>query len=70
MACDMFKPCKFPSLDSCERRFLWTHKEVDLAPHAVVGLVLKVGNTEKCLRAFGFDSLDPFSGSASRVHVS
>ena len=31
--------CKFPSLDSCKKRFLWTHKEVDLAPHPVVGLV-------------------------------
>ena len=31
MACDMPKPCKFPSLDSCQKRWLWTHKEVDLA---------------------------------------
>ena len=47
VACDMPEPCKFPSLDSCQKRFLWTHKEVDLAPHPVVGLVLQIGDTEK-----------------------
>ena len=47
MACDMPEPCKFPSLDSCQRRFLWTQEEVDLAPHAVVGLVLQVGDAKK-----------------------
>ena len=40
VACDMPEPCKFPSLDSCQMRFLLTHKEVDLTPHPVVGLVL------------------------------
>ena len=25
MACDMPDPCKLPSLDSCQKRFLWTH---------------------------------------------
>ena len=40
VACDMPERCKFPSLDSCQNRFLWTHKEVDLAPHPVVHLVL------------------------------
>ena len=47
MACYMPEPCKFPPLDSCQKRFLWTHKEVDLAPHPVVGLALQVGETEK-----------------------
>ena len=42
VACDMPQPCTFPSLDSCRKRFLWTHKEVGLAPHPVVGLVLQV----------------------------
>ena len=42
VACDMSKSCKFLSLDSCQERFLWTHKEVDLAPHPVVGLVFQV----------------------------
>ena len=41
------EPCRFPPLDSCQKRFLWNHKEVDLAPHPVVGLVLQVGVTEK-----------------------
>ena len=35
----MPEPCKFPSLDSCQKRFLWTHEEADRAPHPVVGLV-------------------------------
>ena len=38
VACDMPEPCKCPSLESCQRRFRWTHKGVDLAPHPVVGL--------------------------------
>ena len=42
VACDMLEPCKFPSFHSCQKRFLWTYKEVDLAPHPVVGLVLEV----------------------------
>ena len=46
MACDMPEPCKFPSFDSYHKRFLWTHKEVDLAPHPVIGLVLQVGDAE------------------------
>ena len=45
---------------SWQKRFLWIHKEVDLAPHPVVGLVLHVGDTEKFPHALGFESLDPF----------
>ena len=60
MAFDMPKPCKFPSLDSCQMRFLWTHKEADLALHPVFGLVLQVGDVEKFTQALGFESLDPF----------
>ena len=60
MAYDMPRPCKFPSLDSCQKRFPWTHKEVDLALHPVVGLVLQVGDMEKCPHAPGFESWDPF----------
>ena len=71
MACDMLEPCKFPSLDSCPKRFLWTHEEVDFAPHPVVGLVLQVGDVEKFPQALGFESLDPFfSETANRVRVS
>ena len=60
MACDMPEPRKFPSLDSCHKRFPWTHKEADLAPHPVVCLVLKVRDAEKFPQALGFESLDPF----------
>ena len=56
----MPKPCKFLSLDRCQTRFSWTHKEADLAPHPVVGLVLQVRDTEKFPRVLGFETLDPF----------
>ena len=71
MACDMSEPCKLPSLDSCQKSFMWTHKDVDIAPHPVVGLVLQVENAEKFPSALCFESLDPFFfESARRVHVS
>ena len=54
----MFEPCKFPSVDSCQKRLLWTHREVDLAPHPVVGLVLQEGDAEKFPHALGFAGLD------------
>ena len=47
MACDMPVLCELPSLDSCQKRFLWAHKEVSLGPHSVVDLVLQVGRTKK-----------------------
>ena len=59
-ACEMPKPCKFLTLNSCQKRFLWTHKEDDLAQQPVVGLVLQVGDTEKFPHVLGFKSLDPF----------
>ena len=67
----MPEPCKFPSLDRCQKRFLRTHKKVELAPHPAVGLVFQVGDADKFPKALGFGSLDPFfPESASRVHVS
>ena len=54
LACDIPKPCKFRSFDSCQKRFLWTHKEVDLVLHPVVGLLLQVGDAEKFAHALGF----------------
>ena len=66
MVCDMPEPCKFPSLNSCQKRFLWTHKEMYLVPHPVVGLVLQVGDTEKFPHALGFEGLDPFFFSVSQ----
>ena len=55
VACDMPEPLKF---DNYQKRFLWTHSEVDLVPHPVAGLVLEVGDAEKFPYAFGFESLD------------
>ena len=60
VAWDMPKPRKFLSLDSCQKRFLWTNKGVDLARHPVIGLVLQVGGAEKFPQAFDFESLNPF----------
>ena len=39
--CDMPEQCKLLSNNSCQKRFLWAHKEVDLALHPGVGLVLQ-----------------------------
>ena len=70
VACDMPEPCKFPPLDSCQKRFLRTHHDGNLAPHPVVGILIQVGVAEKFSQALGFESLDPFfSEPASRVHV-
>ena len=67
----MPESCKFPSLDSCQKRFLWTHKRTDLARHSVVGPVLQIGNVKKFPQPLGFESLDPFFPKpVSRVHVS
>ena len=55
----MPEACKFSSLDSCQKKLMWTHKEIDLAPHPVVGLVLQVGDVEKFPQTLGFESLDP-----------
>ena len=54
MACDMSEPCKFPSLDNLQQRFLWIPEEVDHAPHSVIGLVFQVGNAGKFPQALGF----------------
>ena len=50
VTCNMPGPCKFPSLDICQKKFLWTHKEVD----QIVSLVLQVGDTGEFLHALGF----------------
>ena len=39
---------------------MWTHKEVDLALHRVVGLVLQERGAEKFYQAPGFEGLTPF----------
>ena len=65
------EPCKVSSLDSRQKMFLRTHKEVALAPHLVFDLWPQVGDAEKFPQALGFESLKQFffSESASRVHV-
>ena len=50
-----------PSFDSCRERFLWAHKEADLAQHPVVDPMFQIGDVEKLLQAFGLDNLDFFS---------
>ena len=69
VACDMPEPCKFPSLGSCRKTFLSTQKEVYLAPHPVVGLVLQVGNVEKFFIHLIRKPGSFFSESASNVYV-
>ena len=60
MACDIPEPCEFPSIFSCQKRFLRTHEESDLAPHPVVGLALQVGDAEKLPQALGLEGPDPY----------
>ena len=60
VACDLPEPCKFPSLDSCQKSLPWTHKGVGLVSHPVVGFVLKVGDVEKFPQAPSFEGLDSF----------
>ena len=53
VACDLPEPGKLPSLDSCQKRFRWTHKGADLAPHP----------SRRCKevpQALGIEKLDPF----------
>ena len=57
MACDMPELCKFPSINSCQKRFLWIHMEVGLAPHPEIGLMLQVGDAEKFPQAIQFSSV-------------
>ena len=70
MVCDIPELCKFLSIDSCQKRFLWTHKGVDLFLHSVVGFVLQVGDMEKFPLALSFEAWILFSESARRVHAS
>ena len=59
VAYDTLERCEFPSPDSCQKRFLWTQKEVDLAPHPVVSPVLQAGDAEEFPQALRLESLDP-----------
>ena len=54
MARDVSEQCEFPSPNSCQKRFLWACKEVDLASHPAAGLVLHVGEAENFDWSAGF----------------
>ena len=60
--------CMIPSLDSCQKRFLWTPKEVDRTSHPVIVLELEVGDVEKFPQALGFKSLDPLFLENIKAH--
>ena len=66
VARNLIQPCKFLSIDSFQKRFLWTHEEVDLALHPDAGLMLQVGDAEKFPQMLGFESLDPFFWRVSK----
>ena len=70
MAYDTPNSCQLPSLDSCQKRFLWAHKDADLVQHPAIGLVHRVGDVEKFPQAIGLESLDPFqqAGSMSLIN--
>ena len=55
----MPEPCKFSSLNSCQKSFLQTPNEIDLAPQLVIGLVLQVGDAEKFPKVLAFKKMDP-----------
>ena len=69
VVCDMPEPCKFPSLDSCQKRFLRTHKEVDLALNPVVGPVLQAGDVKKFPHALAFESIHILKANAKHTQV-
>ena len=69
MACDTPELCKFPSLDIARKGFLWTYKEVDLAPHPVISLVFQVRGAEKFPHALDFEILYPFFQSQQAVSM-
>ena len=68
MTHDKPKPCEFPSLDSCQKGFLWVKKESNLGLHPVFGLVLPVREVGFS-QAFGLKTMDLFSESTNRVYV-
>ena len=70
VACDMPEPCKCPSLDSCQKRFLWAHREVDFAPYPVIDLVLQEGDASKFPQTLGFERLDPFLRVSKQIPCS
>ena len=61
VVCGMPLISKLPSLDCCQKKFLWARKEVDIAQYSIIGLVIQVEDAEKFPQAlFYCESLDPF----------
>ena len=56
MAPDMTESCDFPALDSCQKRFLWAQKEIDLALYPVTGLVPQVGDAHTLCQTKGTEA--------------
>ena len=52
VARDIPEPCKFPCLDSCQKKLPWRHKEVDLAQQLIVGFVEKLAQSVESLNPF------------------
>ena len=67
VACGTRKRCKFPSLDSCRRGSCGIPRKLILLRNQSL---VQAGDAEKFPQAQGFESLDPFSESAGRVHLS
>ena len=72
MARDLSKPFECPSLDSYQKKLRWYNKEVNSAPHRIVGLVFRAGDAGKFPQAFDLKILDLFlsqlAGSTSHSH--
>ena len=60
MACDMPEPCKFPSLDGCQKGSCGPTRKLSFLCTQSFALCSKKGDAEKFPHALGFESLDPF----------
>ena len=60
VVCDMPEPCKFPSLDSRQRGFLWTHEEADFTPLFLIEAFV-TSSSKNCLEELHFQ--------AKKVHL-
>lgn len=56
------------SVDHRQTKFLWAHKEADLAPHLVIGLMLQVGDAVTFPQALGLYSRDLFLSQQTGSH--
>ena len=59
VACDMPEPCKFPSLDSCQKCSCGPTRKLIFSAPSLCPL-LRVGDAEKFHQALGFENMHPF----------